>query len=253
MHRKFALAMVWLYSWCMNIPCIQVPEISNYSEMQSNLRLEVQAEQSFQEANTYDIKTENTVPYNVEQMISPHRFKVDPVIEMSDDVFKPIEKEYVFDVTDEEVTWLECLVAAEDGNEQEDYQVAVAASILNRLESQSHDFKNLLTLEDVIFQNNQYSTVRDGKFYHNSTEIIEEMVSEETKSAVQRALYGEDPTEALLKEEAERLGLDVEQYVGNGATFFYSPQWCSEEVLSARRNIKVKIQYGDHIFYAYWD
>ena len=109
------------------------------------------------------------------------------------------------------------------------------------------------SLTDVIFQKNQYSTVKDGKIYKRETEVTPEMIKEVTKNAVQRALKGEDPTEELLKEKAYSLGLDVEKYVENGATFFYSPRWSSTQAMAARANIKVKVQYGEHIYYTYWD
>lgn len=164
-----------------------------------------------------------------------------------------IEEKYIIDVTEEEVFYLEALICAEIGDLPEEEQIATAATIINRVQSSNSDFSKLNTLTDVIFQKNQYSTVKDGKIYKRETEVTPEMIKEVTKNAVQRALKGEDPTEELLKEKAYSLGLDVEKYVENGATFFYSPRWSSTQAMAARANIKVKVQYGEHIYYTYWD
>ena len=101
------------------------------------------------------------------------------------------------------------LTYAESGLEDEIGQVAVAATIIHRQYSPEFradgDFYNVM--------NNGFSSVRNGEIYimtSNPYVLYYEDVPERTIRATERALNGEDPTEQLLWEEAERLGLDPE-------------------------------------------
>lgn len=161
------------------------------------------------------------------------------------------EKELLLDLTQEELNTFYMLVFAEDGIENEEAQVAVAATIINRVLSNdfSDDFKG------VINQSGAFSSVRNGKIYIMTNDPYEatiDMVSESTKRAVQRALEGEDPTEEALKEEARKLGLDEEFYAGDGALYFYNAEACGPEELKARENIQVEVSLGLHSFYKVW-
>lgn len=144
------------------------------------------------------------------------------------------------------------LTYAESGLEDEIGQVAVAATIIHR--QYSPEFRTDGDFYNVM--NNGFSSVRNGEIYimtSNPYVLYYEDVPERTIRATERALNGEDPTEQLLWEEAERLGLDPEVYAAGGAKYFYNPNACSEAALAERANIKCKVQIGNHVFYKVWD
>ncbi len=144
------------------------------------------------------------------------------------------------------------LTYAESGLEDEIGQVAVAATIIHR--QYSPEFRADGNFYNVM--NNGFSSVRNGEIYimtSNPYVLYYEDVPERTIRATERALNGEDPTEQLLWEEAERLGLDPEVYAAGGAKYFYNPNVCSEAALAERANIKCKVQIGNHVFYKVWD
>lgn len=144
------------------------------------------------------------------------------------------------------------LTYAESGLEDEIGQVAVAATIIHR--QYSPEFRADGDFYQVM--NNGFSSVRNGEIYimtSNPYVLYYEDVPERTIRATERALNGEDPTEELLWEEAERLGLDPEVYAAGGAKYFYNPNVCSEAALAERANIKCKVQIGNHVFYKVWD
>ncbi len=153
--------------------------------------------------------------------------------------------------TNKEIEIFQILVFAEAGGESEEGQVAVAATILNRICSQ--DFPN--TLEGVMNQSGAFSAVkRDGIYMgtKNPIKVTIDMVPEKTKEAVQRALNGENPTEVLLEQVTREKNLD-ESYSSGGAFYYYNPQLCSQRMLSSRESIQVKVRIGNHIFYKVWD
>lgn len=152
-------------------------------------------------------------------------------------------------MTQEEELLFERLVFAEAGIEDEEAQLAVAAVILNRIESSQ--FPN--TLKEVAFQKYQFSCVKNERIYVNSKEVTQDMISEETKNAVQRALDGEDPTEEALRENAKELGLDEEKFASGGALYFYNPSACSKKALEKRASISVKVKFDSQNFYKIWD
>ena len=145
------------------------------------------------------------------------------------------------------------LTYAEARGECIEGQIAVTATILNREEHAS--FPD--TFHGVMNDPWQFSPVWNGEVHVNRgscyTVLGYDEVSEQTIDAVQRALDGEDPTEQLLWEEAERLGLDPVKYAEGGALFFYNPAGCDWQQQIYRANIKVKVQIGNHIFYKVWD
>ncbi|HZG57710.1 cell wall hydrolase [Paenibacillus sp.] len=122
----------------------------------------------------------------------------------------------------EDLRWLERITEAESGGEPYEGKVAVAASILNRVDHA--DWPN--TIQGVIFQivevqgvkYYQYSPVLDGRIY-------EAEPSEETKRAVRAALDGDDPT--------------------GGATVFYNPDK-TDNVWVRERPVSTTI--GGHVF-----
>lgn len=137
---------------------------------------------------------------------------------------------------------------AEAGNQTEEQQVAAAATILNRVES--NIFPN--TIKEVIMQRGQFASTRNGHIYACGKTVDFSKVPDMTKKAAQRALNGEDPTENWLRKEAKRLGLNSEKYASGGALYFYSPEFTSSSELAARNNIRCKIQKGGHVFYKVW-
>lgn len=144
------------------------------------------------------------------------------------------------------------LTYAESGLEDEIGQVAVAATIIHR--QYSPEFHADGNFYNVM--NNGFSSVHDGEIFimtRNPYVLCYEDVPERTIRATERALNGEDPTEQLLWEEAERLGLDPEVYAAGGAKYFYNPNACSEAALAERATIKCKVQIGNHVFYKVWD
>lgn len=162
-------------------------------------------------------------------------------------------KEQIVDLTTEEYEEFCIIGMAEFGIESLEGQIAGFATILNRYQSSQYPD----TVHDVIHQPYQFSAVRNGEIYvlKNGKYVVAQFedVNEKTILAAQRALKGEDPTEQLLWEEAERLGLDPKKYAEGGALFFYNPDHCSEAELKAREAIKVKVSIGNHVFYKFWD
>ncbi|SOC20184.1 N-acetylmuramoyl-L-alanine amidase [Ureibacillus xyleni] len=92
-------------------------------------------------------------------------------------------------------------------------QVAVAAVILNRLESP--EFPN--TISDIIFQPGAFTAVADGQIWLTP--------NERAKEAVLDAMNGWDPTENAL--------------------FYFNPQTATSKWIWSRPQIK---QIGEHIF-----
>lgn len=164
---------------------------------------------------------------------------------------KEKEEEFIVDLTQDELETFYMLVFAEDGIEDEDTQVAVAATVLNRMLSDSFSSN----FYEVLYQDNAFSSVHNEKIYimtDNPYEVTLDMIPESTKNAVHKALMGEDPTEEALRAEARRLGLDEEYYAQGGALYFYSPSACSQEALAARESIQVKVKIGLQYYYKVW-
>lgn len=105
--------------------------------------------------------------------------------------YEVVERKLVYDISEEDYEALLRIVEAEAGGEDEDGKLLVANVVLNRLNDEA--FPN--TVKEVIFQREngttQFSPVRNGRYYTVT-------VSEETVSAVERALMGEDISEGAL-------------------------------------------------------
>lgn len=122
----------------------------------------------------------------------------------------------------EALYWLYQITEAEAGGESYKGKTAVAATILNRVEST--EWPN--TIKDVIFdvdviggvQYYQFSPVLDGRIYKVTP-------SKETIRAVNDAFDGVDPT--------------------NGATVFYNPEKTNNQWVRSR---PVSTTIGNHIF-----
>lgn len=102
-----------------------------------------------------------------------------------------VEHTLAYDLPDAELDTLLRIVEAEAGNEDEEGKLLVANVVLNRMNNEH--FPD--TVSEVVFQKAkgvaQFSPVSNGSFYRVK-------VSEETVSAVGRALMGEDISDGAL-------------------------------------------------------
>lgn len=102
-----------------------------------------------------------------------------------------LEQQLLYKLSDEELEVLLRIVEAEAGSEDEEGKLLVANVVLNRMNSDR--FPDTVT--EVVFQEErgitQFSPVSNGSYYR-----VE--VSEETVSAVGRALTGEDISQGAL-------------------------------------------------------
>lgn len=124
--------------------------------------------------------------------------------------------------TEEEMYWLNQITEAEAGGEKFDGKVAVAASILNRVDSP--DWPN--SIKDTIFQVEYIN----GKAYYQFSPVLDKRIynvkpSAETKRAVQAAVNGLDPS--------------------LGAVVFYNPDKTSNAWVRSR---PVTTEIGNHVF-----
>lgn len=111
---------------------------------------------------------------------------------------------------------------------------------------------NLKNLIEEFESQGRYSSVKCGEVYNNGRIVNVSDVPDDIKQAVEDA-FQYDYSEEMLRKEAESLGITDTKYWEGGATYFYNPNACSERQNNLRANIKVKVQYGAHIFYRYWD
>ena len=88
---------------------------------------------------------------------------------------------------------LAILVYSEAKDEPENAKVGIAAVVLNRKDNPN--FPD--SIEEVILQPNQFTSVEDGKLKYSADEIPEEDM-EKCLAAVEAALDGEDPTDGAL-------------------------------------------------------
>ena len=164
----------------------------------------------------------------------------------------PVKMNYISQVrelSESEMEYFILLIYVEAGIEEEEGQLATAATILNRVEST--EFPN--SIKEVAFQKGAFSSTRNDKFYIGEQEITIDEVPNNIRVIAERALAGEDPTEDALESITKALGLDTEKYASSGALYFYNPKICSEKALKDRENIKVSVKLGRHIYYKYWD
>ena len=108
-----------------------------------------------------------------------------------------LERQLVYDITEEELDILQRIVEAEAGGEDEEGKLLVANVVLNRVNSDQ--FPD--TVKEVVLQRServtQFSPVASGRIWR-----VE--VSDETIRAVERALNGEDISEGALFFAARR-------------------------------------------------
>lgn len=137
--------------------------------------------------------------------------------------YSVVEQTLMYELTDDEMEVLLRIVEAEAGTEDEDGKLLVANVVLNRVESDR--FPDNVT--DVVFQQSggvtQFSPVASGRYYTVK-------VSEETVSAVGRALMGED--------------------ISQGALFFASRRYAGNEKMRwFEEKLTFLFVHGGHEFY----
>ena len=137
--------------------------------------------------------------------------------------YEVLEKTFVYQLSDQDYNTLLRIVEAEAGGEDEDGKLLVANVVLNRVNSEK--FPNTVT--NVVMQREQgvaqFSPTVDGRFQNVR-------ISEETYTAVERALYGEDISQGALYFCA-RHGVDSEKL-----------QWFDHKLTKL-------FSYGNHEFF----
>lgn len=121
----------------------------------------------------------------------------------------------VISYTDQELEWLARIVFTEARDEPYEGMVAVAAVVINRVESPN--FPN--TIYDVIFQTGQFTPARNGKIYDVKP-------NDASYKAAEEALMGADPV--------------------NGALYFFNPDVSSSSFFAKKEFVK---EIGNHSFY----
>ena len=105
--------------------------------------------------------------------------------------YEVLEQTLQYQLSDKDLDALYRIVEAEAGGEDQDGKLLVANVVLNRVNSDS--FPD--TVEEVVMQKEQgvaqFSPTVDGRYQSVQ-------VSDDTKAAVERALYGEDISQGAL-------------------------------------------------------
>ena len=195
----------------------------------------------------YNSKVESEISVQLEGNEDSYNEEVGNEIETELEMIEE-ENSPVFKFSQKDFELLCEITYAEAGNQTLEQQIATAATILNRV--QSDQFPN--SIQEVIHQRGQFASTKNGHIYACGKTVDFSKVPDMTKEAARRALNGEDPTENWLRKEAKRLGLNSEKYASGGALYFYSPEFTNSSELAARSNIKCKVQKGGHIFYKVW-
>ena len=142
--------------------------------------------------------------------------------------------------TQEEIEMAYKVAFAEAGIEGRMGQILVINVAINNMKT-----KGYLSLMQE-FQAGRYSSIVDGVVYNEGKSVELENVPQSVKDAVNEA-FRNDYTEEILKAEAEKLDITDSKYWEGGATYFCAPG------CAGRENIKVRFQFGGHMFYRYWD
>lgn len=138
--------------------------------------------------------------------------------------YQTLDKELVYKFPEEEMETLLRIVEAEAGGEDEEGKLLVANVVLNRVENDK--FPDTVT--GVVFQQEngvtQFSPVQNGRYWRVK-------ISEETRSAVQRALEGED--------------------ISGGALFFAARKYAdNDKMMWFDEELDFLFAHGGHEFFA---
>lgn len=138
--------------------------------------------------------------------------------------YNVLERKAKYQLSQEEYDVLLRIVESEAGSEDITGKMLVAGVIMNRVESKS--FPN--TVKKVVFQREngtaQFSPTVDGRYYSVK-------ISDETREAVERVVYGEDITK--------------------GALYFASRKYADPEKMKWFDNkLTLLFSYGGHEFFS---
>lgn len=200
------ILLTFLYS-SINYNSINIlKDINIYGKETENIEENVQKKSEKKTEESEEVKTEENAENNNENNSK----------NVSDDKSKQSSTKTTTESTgDEMVKLLARLINGEARGEPYEGQVAVGAVILNRVKSPK--FPN--TIASVIYQNGQFTCVRDGQF----NEPIDE--NSTVYKAATEAMNGADPT--------------------NGALYFYNPSKTQSKWLFS---LKTTTTIGKHRF-----
>lgn len=159
-----------------------------------------------------------TVEEEIEEEIIRH-FENDYLNTLHDEIFAiGVFEDYNSDIVSRDLYLLLQIVHAESGNQPTEGRSAVAEVIFNRINSDSIDFKNLHTVEQVIMVKGQFTPVSSGTIYQVS---VDDITFEAVKVALTNSSYA------------------------NGAHFFYNPSIVKS---SWFQSLELKSEIADHQF-----
>ena len=153
----------------------------------------------------------------------------------------------ISEFSDAEIIELQKLAVAEGGFKEPSMQ-ACAFSVIQTAREEDMSIKK-------VINSGKYSCVKGGVITLCGREVTKKEYSQAAE-AVRRAITeGPGPIGEALYEEVVRLGLDVEEYYGNGPIFFYKEKLLSQKRKREREAIKAKILDPDSGMYFYyrWD
>lgn len=159
----------------------------------------------------------------------------------------PTTKNVEYVPTEEEKQFAYLVAFAEAGVESDLGQTLVINVAINNMQKQG--YSNLI---EEFTTEGRYSSVINGEVYNCGELVSIDDVPQNVKEAVDKA-FEYDYSEEMLMQQAESLGITDPKYWENGAIYFYNPEYCSDSQNELRENVKVKFQYGNHVFYRYWD
>lgn len=208
MKRKYGNMLVLFYLAFLSILTIEITfqRIQETSEAVAAEKMEIQIGDGAEE----DIERMTRV---LPEAVSERR----TVVEQS------VTREKAYELTDEDYQTLLKIVEAEAGCEDENGKLLVANVVLNRVDSS----KFPSTVRGVVYQADG-GKVQFTPAYNGRLQSVK--VSEETKEAVQKALYGED--------------------ISDGALYFVATSVAGEQKSGwFYRNLTYLFDYGNHSFF----
>lgn len=221
----WGFVVLWMIIVIAVISAIYIVHEERVNSLEEDLqeadRLVIEKEEELRE----EISKSEGLQWNLENLQGRVTNLEEQVANLSEDmqIFKIVEREILLRT-----------VYCEAGGEAEIVQLAVAATILNRVKANSSEFGGDILLK-VLFHPYAFTPVNDGKVF---TVKIPQQSREALEQVINRAVAGEDPTKAFL---------------GEGALYFYSEEGLSKKAQVAREEIQLKTQLGGLIFYNQWD
>ncbi len=208
MKRKYGNMLVLFYLAFLSILTIEITfqRIQETNEVIAAEKMEIQIGDGAEE-------NIDRVTHVLPEAVSERR----TVIEQS------VTREMAYELSDEDYQTLLKIVEAEAGCEDENGKLLVANVVLNRVDSSRFPS----TVKGVVYQADG-GKVQFTPAYNGRLQAVK--VSEETKEAVQKALYGED--------------------ISDGALYFVATGVAGEQKSSwFYRNLTYLFDYGNHSFF----